>query len=616
MLFVVRTETTHFTMNNLEKLGLLKMDILGLRNLTVLESCKKLILKNHQTTLNLDTLPLDDKATYDTLCSGATFGVFQLESPGMQKLIKDLKPTCFEDLIALLALYRPGPLGSGMVDTFISNKAGTTQVSYQLDCLEPILSDTYGLILYQEQVMQIASAVGGFSLAQADMLRRAMGKKKKSVMDAMKEDFLEGAKQKGYPLDTSGQIFELCYKFSEYGFNKSHSTAYALISFQTAYLKTHYPTEYFTALLSSVSSNSDKVAEYIHDVKAMGITILPPCVQDPHLDFTCKDTTIRFGLSAIKNVGEGAIESIVLKRQQEGSFNTFEDFLLRVDLRQVNKRVIENLIYAGAFDTFKQERSYLLNHYERLLEQAQSEVKKRASGQESLFDAMGVSPFQVLSDPETQLSFSELQLLGFEKEALGLFFSKHPLELLNPGKLKAHAPISSLSPNQDGERVQFIALVTSIRKTKTKTNKWMIIASLEDLTGKTDAFAFFEEDQDPLVHILKTDHIVHITARLQAQDTRIRLVIQDARQIDIYDAQEQVHIDLETLEDHLIDPIRATLLSTEGNMPVYLHLGQHVIRTGQKYWISKDSLAHLQQEYGKERIWLGVSQEKETQNAS
>lgn len=607
--------STQYSMAILEKLGLLKMDILGLRNLTVIDNTLALIKKIHNKDIDLNALEKTDTTTYKHLTEGNTLGIFQLESPGMRKLIKELKPSCFEDLVALLALYRPGPLGSGMVDTFISNKAGTTEVTYQLDVLEPILKDTYGLILYQEQVMQIASAVGGFSLAQADMLRRAMGKKKKDVMDEMKLDFLAGAKQKEFPVKIAENIFELCYKFSEYGFNKSHSAAYAMISYQTAYLKCHYPSEYLSSLLSSVSGNSEKIAEYVMEARRMGIEIIAPSVQSSEAMFICQDKSIYFGLSAIKNVGEGAIESIVKTRKEEGPYESIEDFFLKVDLRQVNKRVLENLIYAGAFDALDTNKNALIQNYEKLLEQAQIEAKNRASGQSSLFDAMGVSPFEYSAKANTATSFSELELCHLEKEAIGIYLSQHPIDLLPEGLRNKYHSIGGLTKDNDNTFVSCLGLLTQVRRGLTKTGKQMIAGILQDQQSQLEVVSFFEDENDPISQTLLANHILVATGRLRFQSDRKSMIIQSAQLIDLTQSQEHIHIDLETLNPQEIDSIRKILLENSGDLPSYIHFAQHVILSHRKFWSNKEVLEMLQEKYGHQRIWLGYAKDKSHQMA-
>ena len=426
---------TQYPMADIEKIGLLKMDILGLRNLTVMNDAVALIKNRHGVDIDLDHLDKTNQATYELLSSGKTMGVFQLESQGMRTLIKDIKPKVFEDIIAILALYRPGPLGSGMVSEFISNKSGKTQVKYELPELEPILKDTYGMIVYQEQVMQIASVIGGFSLGEADVLRRAMGKKKKAEMDRMKDLFLEGAKKAHFPIKKAQSIFDLCYKFAEYGFNKSHSAAYALISYQTAYLKANFAVEYMTALLSSVSGSSDKTSLYIQDLIDMGIPVLGPSIDSSMEDFSIQTNpdapdkhAIRFGLRAIKNVGEGAIESIIQNRGKT-PYESVWDFCMKVDLRQVNKKVIESLIKSGAMDTLG-ERSYLLSIFEKTMERAQVVTKERKSGQVALFsdDSVGLTGEKAEEENTDYIVFSQREQLKMEKELLGLYISGHPLD--------------------------------------------------------------------------------------------------------------------------------------------------------------------------------------------
>ncbi|MFA5875928.1 MAG: DNA polymerase III subunit alpha, partial [Candidatus Margulisiibacteriota bacterium] len=335
---------TQYSMTDLEKIGLLKMDFLGLRNLTMIAYATEIIKRTQGINLDIEKIPLQDQKTYNLLCDGETMGIFQLESRGMRGLIKDLKPRVFEEVIALLALYRPGPLESGMVEDFVKRKHKQVPVVYDLPELKPILDETYGVILYQEQVMQIASRVGGFTLGEADVLRRAMGKKKAKEMAALKEKFIDGAVKRGVSKNKAAHLFNLCEKFAGYGFNKSHSTTYAIISYQTAYLKANYPKEFMAALLTSVSGNTDKLVTYISECAHMHIPILPPSVNESMRNFTVTPEGIRFGLSAVKNVGEGAHEIIISERKQNGPYQSVEDFVSRMDLRVCNKRVLESLI--------------------------------------------------------------------------------------------------------------------------------------------------------------------------------------------------------------------------------------------------------------------------------
>lgn len=340
--------TTQFAKETVEEIGLLKMDLLGLRTLTVIGDAVNIIKHTTGDEIDIDNIPLDDRATYEMLGRGDAIGVFQLESSGMRAILKELKPEVLDDIIALVALYRPGPLGSGMVEDFIRRKHGQSEIKYLHPALEPILKDTYGVILYQEQVMRIASDLAGFTLGEADLLRRAMGKKKPEVIAGLRNQFIEGARKNNIEETIAGQIFDLMEYFAGYGFNKSHSAAYALVSYQTAYLKANYPVAYMAALLTSVAGSSDKVAVYIEECKRMGIDILPPDINESLVNFTVVGDKIRFGLAAVKNVGRQAIEHIIAVRSKK-KFASLLDFCERAEHRVVTKRVIESLIKGGAF---------------------------------------------------------------------------------------------------------------------------------------------------------------------------------------------------------------------------------------------------------------------------
>ena len=352
--------TTGYPMNSLAKIGLLKMDLLGLRTLTVISEALKIIKRTRDIDVDMDALSLDDKKTYKLLCNAESMGVFQLESSGMRDLLKKLKPERFEDIIALLALFRPGPIGSGMLDDFMKRKHAETKIRYDHKLLEPILKETYGVILYQEQAMRIASNLAGFSLAQADNLRKAMSKKTPEVMAEMREQFVNGCVKNDIDKKTANKIFDQIEYFAGYGFNKSHSAAYAMVSYRTAYLKANYPVEFMTALLTSEKDNLDKIALYINEAVRMGIKILPPDINESYANFTVVGNSIRFGLVAVKNVGEGAIDSIINMRKKFGAFKSVYDFTEKVDSRLCNRKVIESLIKCGAMDSFGLFRSQLL----------------------------------------------------------------------------------------------------------------------------------------------------------------------------------------------------------------------------------------------------------------
>lgn len=417
---------TQFGMEAIEKLGLVKMDFLGLRTLSMIEDTLENIRLNGKDVPDINALPLDDPSTFSLLQAGDTLGVFQLESPGMRQLLKKIVPDSFEDLVAILALYRPGPLESGMVDQFINCKHGRSEVVYPHPLLEPVLKETYGVILYQEQVMQIAATLAGFSLGEADLLRRAMGKKKMEVMEQQRKKFVDGCLRNGVERGTAESLFDLIQKFAGYGFNKSHSAAYALISYQTAYLKAHYKAEFLAAFLSSqIGSRMDVLARYVREVRNAGIQVLPPDINESGATFSAVGRVIRFGLKAVAKAGETAVEAILQARQTKGTFQSLWDFLNKVDLRIVNRSVVENLIKAGAFSAIHPNRRQLLENLPILIDRVQ---KKQSDGaQRSLLTLVEELPREEPEMEETE-DFSVLETLDLEKEALGLFISGHPLE--------------------------------------------------------------------------------------------------------------------------------------------------------------------------------------------
>ena len=604
---------TQYPMSDIDTIGLLKMDILGLRNLTVIDDCNRFI-REKEPDFDLDAISIDDTATYELLCEGQTVGVFQLESSGMRQLIKDLKPQCFEDIIALLALYRPGPLGSGMVQDFISNKSGETETKYELPELEPILKETYGMIVYQEQVMQIASVIGGFSLGQADMLRRAMGKKKKDVMDEMKLTFLEGAEERDVPAKKAAAIFELCYKFAEYGFNKSHSAAYALISYQTGYLKANYPVAYMAALLSSVLSFTDKVALYMNDCKAMGIQVLPPCVNESLVDFSLSPATkegkykenIRFGLGAIKNVGEGAIESMIEMRAQ-GNYESIFDFCMKVDLKQVNKRVIESLIKSGAMDSLG-DRGYLLGAYEQAMDRAQVAIKEKESGMVGLFSQATTSDGSSFSETENSdyAALSEPKRLRYEKEVLGLYISGHPLNIYKGMLDKLPHQLDKLTEEENNKRIDFVGIITGVRRITTKTKKEMIAANLADLHGSLSLLIFESESFSELAAECQEDRIVKVSGRLRYKEDDIAIMCDDIQPMAQFDQEKQVFIDAEDMALEILKQCQQVCRQYKGAMPVLVQLNEASIRTHQKYWVkdSPECLQAFEAIVGAGRVWV------------
>ncbi|MBQ5921626.1 MAG: DNA polymerase III subunit alpha, partial [Selenomonadaceae bacterium] len=474
---------TQFEKDLVEELGLLKMDFLGLRTLTVLDDAVKNIKKNHGVDVDLRRLPHRDEKTCRMLCDGGTGAVFQMESAGMTRIMRDLKPEGFTDLIPLVALYRPGPLGSGMVDDFIDGRHGEKKVEYLHPLLEPILRETFGVVLYQEQVMQIVQVLAGFSLGQADLLRRAMGKKKAAILMAQKENFLQGTRQKGIDDSLAERIFELLEHFADYGFNKSHSAAYAWVAWQTAYLKANYPADFMAAMLTSVMDNTDKVSQYIEQCKRMGIRILPPDINASQVNFSVDKGAIRFGLAAIKNVGEAALSVMMAEREKGGSFLSLMDFCSRVDFHAVNKRSVENFIRCGCFDSLGTKRAQLLAVFPSVSEAAAMVQRDRANGQMGLFDAEEVRQVAEIKLPDIPEAEPEV-LIGWEKEITGFYITGHPLDKYQ-AKLAGLTPVSKVMEGQvpDGSKVRLGGIVVECIRRTTKKGDMMCFLRLEDYTN-------------------------------------------------------------------------------------------------------------------------------------
>ena len=508
---------TQYDMNGLEKVGLLKMDFLGLTTLTVVDDTLRLIESTRGEEIDLDRLPFDDAATYEIFSQGLTSGVFQFESGGMRDILRRYRPSHLEDLTALNALYRPGPLQGGMIDDFIQRKHGEKPIAYDLPELKEILSETYGVIVYQEQVMQIANRLAGFSLGQADLLRRAMGKKKAKEMAAQRERFVEGAVRNGYPKKQVVRIFDLMEQFAGYGFNKSHSAAYAVLAYVTAYLKAHYPVEFMAALLTSETGNTDKVVQYINECREMDIGVLPPDIQSSYENFTPDGEAIRFGLGAVKNVGHNTIDSILAARKRRGRFESIFQFCEEVDQRLLNKRVLESLIKGGAMDTLGARRSQLFAMVEPAMEAAQKFQRARDSGQQGLFGtSWNPSPDRELPDiPE----WPESQILAGEKEVLGFYLTGHPLrkyeaKMRELGTVET-ARLSELAPQAE---VTLGGIITSVRTTRSKKGDLWATVALEDLKG-TVGLLVFPEAYRRLSGVLQEEAIVYVKGRLQVEES-------------------------------------------------------------------------------------------------
>ncbi len=553
--------TTQYDMKILERLGLLKMDFLGVATFTILDDTLQYISRNFGKEIRLLEIPLDDPKVYQLFAEGRTNGVFQFESSGMKQLLRKFKPERFEDLIMLNALFRPGPMQ--MLEDCIARKQGKVKIQYVLPELEPFLKETYGIIVYQEQVMQIASKIGGFSLGEADLLRRAMGKKKMDVMQAQREKFVHGAKERSINTQKAAELFDLMEKFAQYGFNKSHSTAYALVAYQTAYLKTYYPVPFLAALLSSQIEKRQEVVKYFHECRDMGIKIMPPDVNESGERFTVEGETIRFGLAAIKNVGATAIQSIT-KAREEAKFQSLEHFYELVDTRTVNKRVVENLIKSGAMDGFGQPRKQMILQLEQILEDAAR--KDRHAGQASLFDFADMAP--VISRPADTEDFDEHEKLAHEKETMGFYISGHPLhkhkELLDTFT----TTLENIDSSWDGKEVLIGGIVGNIKQVKTRRGDIMAYLELEDLTGMIEITMFPDLFRNNMLEIFIEAELI-IRGRLEVEEETKKMIAVDVIPLknarELLSQQLKVHIYLPGMENEKIDRLKSIIEQYRGD---------------------------------------------------
>jgi DNA polymerase-3 subunit alpha len=483
---------TQFDMRCVEKLGLIKFDFLGLKTLTTIADAEQRIRESVDPSFRIEEVSLEDPATYDLLSAGNTEGVFQVESQGMTDLVVKLHPRSFKELIPIVALFRPGPLGSGMVEDFINRKNGLTRVEYALPELEELTAETLGVIVYQDQVLQIANRLAGYSLGEADLLRRAMGKKKPAEMEKQRVRFISGAVERNIDRRKAEEVFKLMAEFAGYGFAKSHSTAYALITYQTAYLKANHPREYMAALLTTESGNHDKLARYIGHCRQLGVEVLAPDVNESQRDFTVVDEGIRFGLTGVKNVGDGAIESILQARTQEGRpYRDIFDFAARIDGRRVNRRVVESLVKCGAFDSLHPNRNAVWSGLDVALEAGAAQQRDREIGQESLFGGPRGASGPTPSLPDAP-EWADRQRLEFEKEVLGFYVTGHPLASVLP-KLRQFTDVTADAVDgRDGREVRAGGILTSLRETRTRRGAHMAFATLEDMTGSFDLVVFSE----------------------------------------------------------------------------------------------------------------------------
>jgi DNA polymerase-3 subunit alpha len=567
---------TQYAMKDVEKIGLIKFDFLGLKTLTMIEDVLKRVKSSRGERLDLRRIPLTDRKTYDLLGSGDTSGVFQLESSGMKDLVMRLLPERFEDLVALLALYRPGPLKSGMVDDFILRKQGKVSISYEIPELKNILEETHGVIVYQEQVMKIATKLASFNLAQADILRRAMGKKNVEEMAMQRKNFIEGAQKNKIPGKKAEKLFDLMAKFAEYGFNKSHSAAYALIAFQTAYLKAHYPVEFMAALLSSEMGNSDKILRYLGECREKKIEVLPPDVNESHQDFAVLGDKIRFGLAAVKNVGLAAIQSILTARDEKGNFTSLADFCLQVDLRKVNKRVIESLIKCGAFDSLGYSRAQLLAGLEESMEWAQGIDREREKKQITMFG--GVQPGGRQGDPRLPevSEWPENQRLAAEKETLGFYLTGHPLSS-HAHILQRFTTLDTLRVQEapDGQEVIIGGVVNALKEITTKKGDRMAFVTLEDLNGIVEVIVFSELYKNSSL-LLKSEEPILIKGKVDAGEENVKIRASEVLPFEqaVGKLTTSVHLRLrsEGLRREDLEAIKEIFQDCRGNCPAYLHL--------------------------------------------
>ncbi len=588
---------TQYNMKDLEAIGLLKIDFLGLRNLTAIDDTIKAVKKLTGEEIILHKIPLDDPEVYAMLQQGRTRGVFQLEGSGITALVQRLQPTEFRDLIAILALYRPGPLESGMANDYIERKHGRQPVTYPHPDLEPVLKETYGLPIYQDQLLMMARTLARFSLAEADILRVAVGKKKRDVMEKMRARFIEGCVQNGIARDRAEELFADIEKFARYGFVKAHSTAYALISYWTAYLKVKYPTCYLAALLTSVSGNTEKIAEYIQECRELGITVLPPDINESDADFTpLPNNQIRFGLGAIKNVGSTTVQAILAARQRGGPFRNFADFCRRVASDTLNREVLESLIKCGAFDRFG-TRKGLLAQIDAGLALAAQAHQERKSGQKSFFADDPTTP--LLKAPDGHDEFAKSELLRFEKELLGLYVSGHPLEPIEERlALLRTCTVQDLADYPEGKELSVGGRIDSLRVITTNAGKRMAFVRIEDLSGQVEV-TLFPEIYERAKKLLKEDQLVWVRGRTDRRTNGVQIVAEEFLSLEEAERAVELHISIEAeaVTEAFVHKLKEIFEASPGVSPVYVHLtGDEpvTVRLGAHVGLTKALLAQLE----------------------
>jgi DNA polymerase-3 subunit alpha len=578
---------TQYEMHGVEALGLLKMDFLGLRNLATIERALELIEHNTGVRPDIDDVPLDDDVVFEMLRRGDSIGVFQFEGGPMRALMRNLGPDRFEHLIALNALYRPGPLGAGMHLEYADRKNGKSAIDYPHPDLEPILSDTYGIIAYQEQVMQTAQVIAGFSMAEADNLRKAMGKKIPSVMQEQQERFVAGCVENGHPEELGKDLFGFIEHFAGYGFNKSHSAAYALVAYQTAWLKAHFPTEYMAALLTAVKSNKDKTAAYLHECRMMGIPVLVPGVNVSERDFMAADGEIVFGLSAVRNVGEAVVDLIVAERNTNGSYEDFFDFIDRVDIQVLNKRTIESMIKAGAFDSTGDTRKGLIEVAHQVVDATLDRRRAEEAGQYSLFGG-GDSSVSDITREVADHEWDKKVRLAFEKEMLGLYISDHPL--LGIEKMLSQmtdTPIPGLWDREDRSQATIAGVIGSVNRRYTRKGDPMVYFSVEDLQGSVEAVAFPKTvaNHGPMI---REDAIVVVRGRVDHRGDDVKFIAQSLAEPELSeDRTVRVRVSASRLSTSVVEDLKMVLTNHPGSAPVFIHMtseaDEKVLRVGAEH---------------------------------
>ena len=598
------TLVTEFDKDDVEALGLLKMDFLGLRTLTIIADTVRHVRASHGIELDVDAIPLVDEKTSRMLCNGDTGAVFQMESAGMTNLVKDLQPKGFVDLIPTVALYRPGPLGSGMVTDFIDGLHGNKEVVYMHPLLEPILKETFGVVLYQEQVMQIVQVLAGFSLGQADLLRRAMGKKKHDLLMAQKEIFLQGCAKNGLETSLANHIFDLLTHFADYGFNKSHSAAYGLLAWQTAYLKAHYPVEFMAGVLTSIMDKTDKIPVYIQLCRQMGIKILPPDINSSAATFGIEDGAIRFGLAAVRNVGENAIVSMERVRAEGGKFRSLVDFCARVDMRAVNKRALESLIKCGAFDSIGTERNQLLASLDAAMQDAARRQRDVLSGQGGLFGEETMEEVQQIAVSADVPPSTARERLTWEKEATGFYITGHPLDDYSD-TLSALLSIGEI-PNtvrKDRQLVRIGGILTSTKRFTTKKGDTMLFAELEDFSGKIEV-TVFPRVFYAHVSALEPDAIIVVEGRVDTTGEEPKLLAEEIWRMNEYRSSFYLIPQITADRRTLWTAMQEIFAAHPGDHPVYVQSEGRWRRLGETYWIdgSKEAQSALTRLMGKSAV--------------